>query len=398
MVGRPGGTALGHGENAMGVSFGIQIAAVLLAFLAASCARENSTKAAAPTQPAAVRVAAIRVQPRPFASTVSITGTLVSRSAVTVKAETTGRVVRIAKEEGDRVAAGEAVVFVDDSHEKLALRQAESTVQVALVALERARVLESHTRAEWTRAQNLLKSGGITDRDYKSAEIATRDAASQIALCTAQIEQAQAQVEAAKKMLHDSVVRSPVSGEVQAKMTAEGAYVEPPTPVFSVVDNTQLEVEAMIPAANLGAIRSGQPVKFSVSTWPGQEFEGLVIEIGPAVQADTRSGKVRIRAANQTGRLKAGMFVQGEIVTGARREGILVPAEAAYRDDRSAKTAYVFVLGNGRAVRRDVVIGLERDTMLEIVSGLNAGEVVAAEQSIELADGVPVQPQLKEQG
>jgi hypothetical protein len=56
------------------------------------------------------------------------------------------------------------------------------------------------------------------------------------------------------------------------------------------------------------------------------------------------------------------------------------------------------VLENGHALRRNVTIGLERDTQLEIVSGLKAGDIVAAEQSIELADGVPVQPQVKEQG
>jgi membrane fusion protein (multidrug efflux system) len=372
-------------------------AAAILAVTGAGCGREATSKAAAPEQTQAVRVAAIRVRPRPFAQTVAITGTLVSRASVTVKAETTGRVLRITKEEGDRVTEGEAVVFVDDSHEKIALRQAESAVVVSQVALERAKVLESHSRAEWTRAQNLLKSGGITDRDYRSAEIAMKDATSQIALCAAHIEQAQSQEEAAKKMLHDSVVRSPIGGEIQAKIAAEGAYVEPPTPVFSVVDNTQLEAEAMVAAANLRQIRVGQPVKFTVSTWPGEEFAGSVVEINPAVQAETRSGKVRVRVPNPASRLKAGMFMQGEIVTDARRKGILVPADAVYRDDRSAKSAYLFVIADGRAVRRSVTIGAEREALLEIVEGLTEGDVVAAQQSIELADGVPVRADVKKE-
>lgn len=370
-------------------------AAAILALLTAGCGKEATSKAAETSQPSGVRIAAVRVQREPFPSTVAITGTLVSRASVTVKAETTGRVTLITKDEGESVRAGEPVVFVDDAHQKIALRQAESAVMVAKAAYDRAIVLESHSRNEWTRAQNLLKSGGITDRDYKSAEIATREAAAQVALCSAQVEQAQSQVDAAKKRLEDTVVRAPVAGEIQAKITAAGAYVEPPTPVFSVVDNGQLELETMVAAVNLGEVRNGQLVKFGVSTFPGQSFEGRVIDMSPAMQADTRSGKVRVRVTSSAGRLRAGMFVQGEILIDAHREGILLPADAAYRDDRSARTAYVFVVENGRAVKRNVSIGAERGAMLDIVEGLKAGDVVAAEQSIELADGVPVQPQVK---
>lgn len=367
----------------------------LVALLTTSCSKQSVSGAASPPNPPAVRVAAVQVEPQPFAPSIAITGTLISRTSVTVKAETTGRVVRIAKEEGDHVTAGEPVVFVDDSHEKIALHQAESSVAVAQAALERAKLLESHSRAEWTRAENLLKSGGITDRDHKAAQIARKDAAAQVSLSEAQLEQAQAQVEAARKLLHDSVVRSPITGEVQTKLTAAGAYVEPPTPVFAVVDNSQLELESMVPAAHLGYVRPGQPVVFDVNTWPGHRFEGHVLEIAPAVQTETRSGKVRIRVGNSGGRLKAGMFAQGEIITGATRSAMLIPPDAAYRDERTGSKARVFVVENGRAATREVTIGAERENMLEITGGLKAGDVVVAEQSIELADGVAVQPQLR---
>jgi multidrug efflux pump subunit AcrA (membrane-fusion protein) len=114
--------------------------------------------------------------------------------------------------------------------------------------------------------------------------------------------------------------------------------------------------------------------------------------VNPAVQADTRSGKVRIRVTNRGAKLKAGMFAQGQILTDSQRQAILIPSDAAYRDDRSSNTAFVFVIANGRAARRNVIIGGEHDTMLEIVAGLNAGDIVASEQSIELADGVLVEP------
>ncbi len=366
---------------------------VVAAALLAGCSSKEAPTSAAAVEAPAVRAAAVRVEATPFTASVAITGTLVSPSTVIVKAETTGKVTKFDKEEGSRVAAAEPVIWVDDSNEKITLRQAETAVAVAQAALERAKVIEGHSQSEYLRAQNLLKSGGITDRDYKTAELADRDSRAQVALASAQLDQARSQLAHAKKLLDDSVVHSPVSGEIQNKLVSEGAYVEPPTPVFSVVDNGRLELESMVPTAELAPIRAGQRVTFSVNSFPGETFEGSVIEINPAVQAETRSVKVRIRVNNSGRRLRAGMFANGEILTDVQKQAILIPSAAAYRDDRSAKSSYVFAVENDRAVVRKIRIGRERDSSLEIVEGLKPGDVIVAEQSIELAAGVRVAPQ-----
>jgi RND family efflux transporter MFP subunit len=369
----------------------------LAAVLLSGCGKKQSPVAAA-ADPVPVRAATIRVQPQSFTAAIAITGNLVSTSNVVVKAETTGKIVRFPKEEGDRLEAGESVVWVDDSHEKISLRQAESAVQVAMAGVERAKVLASHSGSEFVRAQNLLKSGGITDRDYKSAELAERDAHAQVDLAAAQLEQARSQVEQARKMLSDSIVHAPVGGEIQVKHVNEGGYVEPPTPLFSIVDNTRLELESMVATADLAPVRAGQGVAFTVNAYPDQRFDGRVVEINPAVQADTRSAKVRIRVNNVSGRLKAGMFAQGEIVTGVQSQAIIIPVSAVYRDDRNAKKSHVYVVENGTAVRREVTIGRERDSELEIVEGLRPGDIVVSEQSIEIAEGVRLDVQTGAEG
>ena len=141
----------------------------------------------------------------------------------------------------------------------------------------------------------------------------------------------------------------------------------------------------------MGPVRAGQRVTFVVNSYPGQRFEGRVIELGPAVESESRSGKVRI-AVNAGGKLKAGMFAEGEILTGVEQRAIIIPATAVQRDDRSAKDSVVFVVENGKAAKRPVRIGRERDSRLEIVSGLKDGDLIVAEQSIEIADGVKVSP------
>jgi RND family efflux transporter MFP subunit len=162
--------------------------------------------------------------------------------------------------------------------------------------------------------------------------------------------------------------------------------------VFTLVDNQRLELESQVAAADLAPIRQGQQVLFTVTSFPGRTFEGRVIDVAPAVDADSRSAKVRIKVDNRSGQLKAGTFAQGDILTGVSAQAIIVPASAVYRDDRSAREAYVFVVENGKAVRRPVRIGRDKNGSLEIASGLKPGEVLVAQQSIELAEGVRVAP------
>jgi membrane fusion protein (multidrug efflux system) len=356
------------------------------------CGRQQPAPAAAAAESGPVRAAVLRVEARPFTAAVAVTGTLVSKSSVEVKAQTTGKVVKFPKEEGDRVEAGEPVLWVEDANYQLALRQAQAAVRVAEAALERARVLESHSRRERERAESLVRSGGITDKDLKAAQLAERDARAQAALAEAQLEQARAALATAEKHLRDTVVRAPVRGEIERKLVNPGAYVEPPTPVFRLVDNRVLELESWAPAVELAPIRAGQPVRFQVSSFPGREFRGRVAELNPAVEAATRSARVRIAVENTAGLLKAGMFATGEILTQVQSRAIAIPAGAVYRRDAGAGEGYVLVAEGGRAVRRNVRIGRERDSELEILAGLREGDLLIVEQSVELAEGVRVEP------
>jgi len=173
--------------------------------LLTGCRKEQARPAAAAAAQEApsVRVSVITVRPAPLSLTVAVTGTLVSTARVDVKAQTIGRVLRFDKEEGDPVAAGEPVIWVDDENCKLAVQQAESAVQVAQAGLERAKVMETHNRSELERAQNLLRSGGITDKDLKAAQLADQDARAQVSLAAAQLAQAQAALAVAGKHLRD---------------------------------------------------------------------------------------------------------------------------------------------------------------------------------------------------
>jgi RND family efflux transporter MFP subunit len=361
----------------------------VFALLAANC-KNKETEATLTGQVSAVPVNVIEVQPSPLAVNIAITGNLVSKTWVEVKAETTGRLVKFPKQEGDHVSAGEAVAWVNTENYELALRQAQTAVQVAEAGLERTRVMQEHNQSELERSQNLLKSGGITEKELRATEAAQRDAKAQTQLAQAQLDQARAALAVAQKKLRDTTILAPVGGEIEKKLVNVGAYVEAPTVVFAIVDNRQLELESPVPSASLGQVRSGQKVTFQVNSYPGTTFAGQVIEVNPAVDPLSRAARLRIRVDNSSGRLKAGMFADGNIQTGIQLEAIVIPAAAIYRNQGDAKDSYAFVVENDKAVQRKLRAGREIDSKVEIVEGLKPGDLVVSEQKIELADGVRV--------
>jgi len=362
---------------------------VIALFLLSGCAREAlSAKKEAPP-PLSVRT--VTLQPKPLEHRVEITGTLISTVAVEIKTEVQGRLMSVLKEEGDFVQRGELVALQNEANPKLGLQQAEANLETAVAGLERVKVMEEHARIEDERAQNLLKSGGITDRDFQAAQMALNDAKAQGRLAEAQIEQARQAVAIAKKRLDDCRVFSPISGEIERKYLNQGSYVDGNALLYHVVDNQRLELELFVSSNDLGRLKDGQVVRFSVSSYPGEAFEARIKTINPAVQAASRSISVRATVPNPARKLKAGMFARGWIVTGIQSDGYMVPANAVWR--RANQAPFVYVVEGGTAHRREVTTGLEQPEGIEITNGLKPGDQVVTEQYMELAEGARVAPQ-----
>jgi RND family efflux transporter MFP subunit len=361
-------------------------AALTAALVAAACSKEAAKPAAAP----ALQVQTVRVEPRPLDLAVDITGSLVSSVAVDVKTEFAGRLVAMLKEEGDAVTKGELLAQLEDTNARLSLGQMRAALDVAQAALERAKVAQDHARQELERAQNLLKSGGITDRDFDAAQIADRDARAQVRLAEAQVEQSQQAVALAEKHLRDCRIVSPITGEVARKLVNPGGWLDGSVLLYRLVDNHRLELETYVASSDLGQVKKAQKVRFTVASYPGEIFEGVITNISGAVDMQNRSAPVRVAVPNPTGKLKAGMFIKGRIITGTKPGAIVVPADAVWR--RSGQIPFAYVVVNNVAQKRDVQTGQEEADGIEITSGLAAGEIVIVEQNLELAEGVKIGP------
>jgi membrane fusion protein (multidrug efflux system) len=348
-----------------------------------------SNEAARPTAAApSLTVRVVRVAPQPLEETLDVTGSLVSSVAVDVKTQFAGRLSTLLKQEGDRVAKGELLAGLEDTDARLALGQAQATQDVAQATLDRAHVAEEHARRELERAQNLLRSGGITDRDFQAAEMTARDARAQVKLAEAQLEQARQAVAVAQKHLSDCRIVSPINGTVEGKLYNPGGWVDGNALLYKLVDNSRLELETYVASSEIARLAEKEKIRFSVAAFPEEEFAASILTISPAVQLQNRSVAVRAAVPNPDGKLKAGMFVKGRIIIGVKPAAVVVPLEAVWR--RVGQAPFVYVVEQNRARRREVKLGLEQPQAIEIAAGLKAGEVVVAEQNLELADGASV--------
>jgi RND family efflux transporter MFP subunit len=247
----------GRQNVARGTAVIVALGATCLALLLYSVACSSETaKSTADSSASTLAVRVVRVEPRPLERSLDITGSLVSPVAVDVKTQFAGRIVQMLKQEGDRVRKGELLAQIDEMDSKLALAQARASLEVAQAALLRTQIVEKAALREGERSENLMRSGGITQRDFDQSQVTIRDAQAQVKLAEAQAEQARQAVAIAEKRLSDCRIVTPVAGEIERKFVNPGSYVDSMTLVYRVVDNQRLELEAYVASAEIGAVRA----------------------------------------------------------------------------------------------------------------------------------------------
>jgi RND family efflux transporter MFP subunit len=171
------------------------------------------------------------------------------------------------------------------------------------------------------------------------------------------------------------VFRSPASGYVIEKHAVKGQRVSPGTSVYRIADLTRVWIEADIYEQEIGTVRAGQQAVVTVDAYPGQEFRGRVVFIYPYMDEQTRTARIRLEFANPRGRLKPGMYAHVNLDT-PLGTGLVVPANALL--DAGAERQVVFVAqGDGYFEPRRVTVGQRLSDSVQILDGVNEGELVA---------------------
>ena len=357
---------------------------------AAKSSSVSETAALAPVSSStAIEVRVTPVQRREWVSLIDVSGSLRSRSVVEIRPEISGRLTAVYFEEGDSVRQGQLLAEIDATNYQLAYDQAAAALAVSEAGLSRARVAVEHAVSEKARADNLLKSGGITQKDHAAAVTGEKDAAAQVAFAEAQIAQGKAALAVAEKSLHDCRITAPADGQVQRRNFDKGTLIATGAPLYTLVDNSQLELECVVPSYRMAAIRPQQRATFQTPTWADRVFNGVVYAINPTVEADSRSVKVILRPVHAGGELRSGMYVRGEIHTETVPAALVISRDALIPGKNGDPVA-VYVVRDGRAQRAEIEIGSTQGELIQVRSGLDEGDLVIAEIGPSLKEGTVV--------
>lgn len=350
------------------------VGAIVVAGLALTyfLTRGNSGAAAAQGEAAAGGAGAMPPMPvdvdtarqQTIVDAVRATGRIEAVQAIELRPDEQGRVTALLFQEGQTVASGTPLVRIDDAMLRAQAERATADRDLARQQLERVRRL---------RDQN-----ASTPADLERGEAAARSAEAALAMLQLQIER--------------STVRAPFAGVVGQRFVSTGDYVTSATRLLTLqtVDPQRAVIE--VPERHAVSLKRGQIVEFNVAAQPGRVFRAQVDFIDPVVQGDNRTILVKARAPNPNRMLRPGMFIEARLATATRANAIVVPEDAV----QPLRTAnIVWAVADGKASRRVVQLGVRSQGVVEIVSGVKAGEQIVVGGLERMSEGMPVGPRLR---
>lgn len=310
----------------------------------------------------ALRVTTVTLEPQGLAETIVATGTLRAEEGIELQAEVSGKVIAINFSEGSRVRKGDLLLKINDADLRATLARATFRKQLAELKEKRLALL--------------LRDGGAKQEDYDTAMNEVHVQQAEMALVEAQIAKTE--------------IRAPFDGVIGLRFVSEGSFILATSnattriATLQAVDN--LKVDFSVPEKYAGRIRVGSPVRFTVAGGD-HEFTGEIYALEPRIDIATRTVLIRALCPNPQGRLLPGAFANVEFTLATLENALLVPSIAVI-PGLSEKNVYIVV--DGKAVRRPVQTGTRTETSVHVLSGLKAGDRVITSGIQQLRAGLAV--------
>jgi membrane fusion protein, heavy metal efflux system len=308
-----------------------------------------------------------------------------------IKPPARGRIESLDVTVGDRVTAGQRLAILDNFE----LSAAQSKVASAEAAVNQAKVRLATANADFDRATNLIRTGGIAQREVDAIRAAAASAEAELRTQEAELRQYQQEearllpvaaqnpdagspTDQAPLDARGGIV-APFAGVVDSVAVALGDVVDPSTPSFTVADLSTVWVEAEVAEQDLGAVQVGDTAQVRVSAFPERVFAGRVTYISDQLETTTGTAKVRCEVANPDGALRVNMFATATIMSPQGGDAILVPSSAV--QDVNGESVVFMPTGHGQFAWRAVHTGLVANGQTQITNGLAADTPVVADGS-----------------
>ena len=312
--------------------------------------------------------------------------------SVKVSPGTSGKLTDVKIEPGQQVTQGQVIATLDSRQLRGQVNQAHAKVLAAKAGVEQAK--STLLLAKDTEARNLklVQNDVGAMKDLVAARSQVDTARAQLEAAQAQVDDAIAAEAAAQAQLTYTIVKSPITGVVAQRYLNRSDSADTNTAIAQIVDLSKVVVEASLPTTQPAKIVSGQNAAITAKALPDHKFVGIVQSINPVTDNQGTTVGVRILCGNPDSALKEGMPVFVTLVTAVHPHAVTVPISALVSDPTSPDEKMIYIFEGGKVKRVPVTTGIQNGKLVEIVSGLKAGQQIVASGAYGLPDGTEVEP------
>ncbi len=377
----------------------------LIWIIAASVLVLGSGAAVSRTWNKATPVLTARVATQDIVAKVTANGKIQAENKVEMSALVQGQVVNLAVREGDKVKKGDFLLQIDLN--RAAAEEAGSSAALKASLADRDSAKENMAQAErdFDRARRNYEARITSEADFQRAQSGLETARSAFEAAQNRVDQMRAGLSANRDTLSKTTVRAPIDGIVTTlrvkagEVTVIGTMNNPGTQLLTVSDMSTVEAVLMVDETDTPTVQLGQKALLNIDAYPGRTFDGLVTEVGnspilkddPDLQgltttSDAINFKFKVKVLVPPPSIRPGFSVTADIITGVKEKVAAVPLAAVIvRDSPKGEKNEagklrteqgVYALRDGKVVFRSITTGIAGELMVEVVSGVPAGEEI----------------------
>ena len=326
-------------------------------------------------------------------------GYVVAQRKASVAPKTTGSLEWIGVEEGSRVKTGEIIARLENRDVTAGRDQAAANLVNSRALLEQARAELDDATLAYKRQKDLLAQGIVAKADFDAAEARFRKARSGVDGALAAVKGGEAALRGAEAAIEYTLIRAPFNAVVLTKnadvgdiVTPIGAAATAKAAVVTIADLNSLQVEADVSESNLEKIKTGQPCEIQLDAFPDSRFAGALHMIVPTADRSKATVLVKIRFVDMDSRILPEMsakvaFLEREVKSEEKKPLTAINHAAVVTSDGKN---HVFVVAGERVVETPVTLGGRIGDMVEVKSGLKAGDRIAIKPLDKLKDGIKI--------
>jgi RND family efflux transporter MFP subunit len=329
-------------------------------------------------------------------SLLNASGYIVAQRKAAVASKVTGRLVALMVEEGSKIKKDDVIARMENIDVSAVRDQAAANLNTARATLEQTRADRDNAHKEYERYKQLVAKDYVSRSDYEAVETRYRRAVEGVKASEAVVHAGEAALQNAEASLDYTLIRAPFDAVVLTKnadigdiVTPIGAAANAKAAVVSIADMNSLQVEVDVSETSITTIRVGQPCNIQLDALPDTRFRGEVYAIVPTVDRSKATVLVKVRFLDKDRRMLPDMSAKVSFLPRKLAPAEMKPRLAAGRSaliDQNGGT-FAYLLEGNRVRETPVRVGATFGDMVEILSGLKAGDRVVVTPPKGLKDG-----------